>query len=258
MNDVILINEKQLSVKEFNGIRVVSAQDIAKLHNKEAREVGYIFDRNRERFIEGEDYFAITRDKAKSILNAFEDLFTSPRQLEAFLFTESGYLMLVKSFTDDLSWTIQRKLVNAYFRGNESSVKILSTTEALLQAVQILDQQSKQLKAIEMAQAEHKQKIEVINHRVDSLDAVNVGGDLRQRLNRMVQKLARQRGIMFNVAWHEFKTAYNLAYRTNLELLILNYEKKTGLKKVTVPQYLSAVGKLEDGVRVADKLLNAA
>lgn len=30
--------------------------------------------------------------------------------------TESGYLMLVKSFTDDLAWQVQRQLVNTYFR----------------------------------------------------------------------------------------------------------------------------------------------
>jgi len=32
---------------------------------------------------------------------------------------ESGYLMLVKSFTDDLAWKVQRQLVNAYFRTKE-------------------------------------------------------------------------------------------------------------------------------------------
>lgn len=31
------------------------------------------------------------------------------------LLTESGYLMLVKSFTDDLAWDVQRKLVKSYF-----------------------------------------------------------------------------------------------------------------------------------------------
>jgi hypothetical protein len=30
--------------------------------------------------------------------------------------TESGYLMLVKSFTDDLAWDVQRQLVNTYFK----------------------------------------------------------------------------------------------------------------------------------------------
>lgn len=40
--------------------------------------------------------------------------FTAPNGLT--LVTESGYLLLVKSFTDDLAWQIQKQLVNAYFK----------------------------------------------------------------------------------------------------------------------------------------------
>lgn len=36
------------------------------------------------------------------------------------LITESGYLMLVKSFTDDLAWDVQRQLVNSYFKVEKS------------------------------------------------------------------------------------------------------------------------------------------
>ena len=32
------------------------------------------------------------------------------------MLTESGYLMVVKSLTDDLSWIVQRQLVKAYFK----------------------------------------------------------------------------------------------------------------------------------------------
>ena len=38
---------------------------------------------------------------------------TAPNGLT--LITESGYLMLVKSFTDDLAWDVQRQLVKRYF-----------------------------------------------------------------------------------------------------------------------------------------------
>jgi len=37
------------------------------------------------------------------------------------LLTESGYLLLVKTFTDDLAWEIQRKLVNSYFRSKDDT-----------------------------------------------------------------------------------------------------------------------------------------
>jgi hypothetical protein len=36
---------------------------------------------------------------------------------EIMLITETGYLMLVKSFKDDLAWAVQRALVTSYFKG---------------------------------------------------------------------------------------------------------------------------------------------
>lgn len=45
-------------------------------------------------------------------------------QLKTFLFTETGYLMLVKSFNDDLSWSVQRQLVTGYFKGKELEKRI--------------------------------------------------------------------------------------------------------------------------------------
>ena len=39
--------------------------------------------------------------------------------MDKVLITEQGYLMLVKSFTDDLAWKVQRELVNGYFRVRE-------------------------------------------------------------------------------------------------------------------------------------------
>lgn len=38
---------------------------------------------------------------------------------EIMVLAESSYLMLVKPFTDDLSWQVQRSMVNSYFRLSE-------------------------------------------------------------------------------------------------------------------------------------------
>ena len=41
----------------------------------------------------------------------------SPKiQHDIILITESGYFMLVKSFTDELAWSVQRQVVKTYFR----------------------------------------------------------------------------------------------------------------------------------------------
>ncbi len=63
---------------------------------------------NRRNFIEGEDFFQRNSLEAQ---NEFRIL--APNGL--ILITESGYLMLVKSFSDDLAWDIQCQLVRKYF-----------------------------------------------------------------------------------------------------------------------------------------------
>ena len=129
------------------------------------------------------------------------------------------------------------------------SVHPPTQAQALLQAVQLIAEQEQKILQIETQQT-------VIQHRLDVIDAVDTIGDLQQRLNAMVRKFAHQRGVLFSVAWGEFVEGYNTAYRTNLKLLIGNYEARHEKRKMTTPQYLADTGKLEDAIRVADKMLN--
>jgi phage anti-repressor protein/uncharacterized protein YukE len=120
--------------------------------------------------------------------------------------------------------------------------------EMLLLYAQQMVEQERRMKQIE-------EQVTVVQHRLDNIDRIDTIGDLRQRLNKMIQKYARQNGIPFNYAWKDFVQAFNTAYRTNLELRRQNYINKTG-KDVSRPQFLEEMGLLEDAIRVADKMLN--
>ena len=105
----ITINSTALAVKEYGGRRVVTLKDIDTVHGRPEGTARKRFNDNRAHFIEGEDFFV-----RKTAEAAKEFGLIAPNGLV--LITESGYLMLVKSFTDDLAWTVQRQLVNSYFR----------------------------------------------------------------------------------------------------------------------------------------------
>ena len=125
---------------------------------------------------------------------------------------------------------------------------------------QILSRQQQavveQLKSIEIKQAKQDEKVDILQHRLDNFDLVNVDGDPQQRLNAMVRKYGAVKGITFSEAWKHFRQAYDTAYHTSVTALKNNYCERHGLKNVSVPQYLSMVSGLEDAVRVADKMLN--
>lgn len=120
----ITINSTNLPIREFNGQRVVTLNDIDEVHNRRSGTAGRNFRENRNRFIEGVDYF---RRNSSEVQNEYG--ITAPKGL--ILITESGYLMLVKSFTDDLAWKVQRELVNNYFRGKAPEQPEQLTLEGL-------------------------------------------------------------------------------------------------------------------------------
>lgn len=113
MNDLICIGEAEVLIKEYNGQRVVTFKDIDTVHQRPSGTANKRFIDNKKRFIEGEDYFTVSSSEIRKTHifpisdNDFKD---------KTLITESGYLMLVKSFTDDLAWEVQRQLVKSYFK----------------------------------------------------------------------------------------------------------------------------------------------
>ena len=112
-----LINEKFIEIKEYKGQRVVTFKDIDTLHQRPVGTASRNFKANRQHFIEGVDFFIVKpADIQKDEFRPFE--IDVPNR-GIILLTESGYLMVVKSFTDDLAWKVQRQLINTYFRSKQ-------------------------------------------------------------------------------------------------------------------------------------------
>lgn len=120
----VTVNDTNVSIKEYNGKRVVTFKDIDACHGRPEGTARKRFNDNKQHFIESEDYFKITPSEFRT---AFGENSMNKRQSNNIvLITESGYLMLVKSFTDDLAWQVQRQLVNTYFRvSEETNTKLL-------------------------------------------------------------------------------------------------------------------------------------
>lgn len=110
----LTIGNVNVVIKEYQGQRVVTLKDIDTVHQRPDGTARRNFNTNKQHFIEGVDYFKIQPNEIRTVG------ITSPNG--GTVVTESGYLMLVKSFTDDLSWDVQRELVNTYFRVKEFSV----------------------------------------------------------------------------------------------------------------------------------------
>lgn len=131
-NQLVHIGNSDISIKEYNGQRVVTFKDIDMVHGRPDGTASRNFRTNRERFIEGEDFFRVSADEIRRT-----KIFDIPDKATSdyALMTEQGYLMLVKSFTDNLAWDVQRQLVNGYFKTREKVKRALSPELQMLQGL---------------------------------------------------------------------------------------------------------------------------
>jgi hypothetical protein len=122
MGDVVSINGRDLVIKEYNGQRVLTIWDIARLHNTSTTHIRNTFDRNIKRLTKDEDYFIVEKQ------SEFAHTFCMSKEIDHHalnaaknipIFTEAGYLMITKPLADDLSWFIQKQLVKTYFQMQE-------------------------------------------------------------------------------------------------------------------------------------------
>lgn len=109
----IIINTPHLPRVEYQGQRVVTFEMIDTAHQRKKGTAKRTWFAHRDRFVEGEDYFQLTRDVIRS---GFPEGVFAARAPGGIVLTESGYLILTKPFGDELAWHIQRHLVRQYFR----------------------------------------------------------------------------------------------------------------------------------------------
>lgn len=210
--DVIKINDKELEIKEWKSKRVVTAKDIADLHERDVKRVVENFQNNKEKFEFGKDYFEITKEEIRK--SKFSESFSkySKNSIEI-LYTERGYLKLTKTFNDDLSWKIQDLLVESYFvvKDNLDKIELPKTyLEALKELVIKEEEKQKLLKENEQKQKVieyQKPKVEYTDNVLKSDTLINISQIAKDfnlsgtKLNRILceNKIQYKQGKQYNL-----------------------------------------------------------
>ena len=144
---VVTINDKQIEVIEYNSVPVITLRMMDELHNRFDGAAQQAFKRNEQHLIEGEDFHKVPYEEWSKILNQSKRLDQKGGYKSTMTFlTQTGYLLLVKTFNDVLAWKIQRQLVNAYFqRQKETVAQVLDS--------KTLDKMTRQLRRIAEAKS---------------------------------------------------------------------------------------------------------
>lgn len=182
MNE-ILINNQNVLIKEYEGKRVITFKDIDMVHDRPEGTARRNFNTNKKHFIEGEDFYILDQPNEIRTLGITRPQGGTPQSVT--LIAESGYLMLAKSLTDDLSWDVQRKLVNDYFTVKE----VQSTFSGLSPQLQLLIN-------IETQQKQQQKEIENVNTRLDNMvDVISLDkNSWRKDSQHLISKIATKIG----------------------------------------------------------------
>ncbi|MBA3006154.1 MAG: ORF6N domain-containing protein [Desulfocapsa sp.] len=141
----VKIEDRKVTPMFYQGRPVVTLRMVDEFHGRVERTALRNFKTNRKHFIEGEDFFMVPYEEWKELLGggtAVRNSYGGPGKKEAgestkfvgsrggiagrnssrdkqrnpmIFLTETGYLMVVKSLTDDKAWAIHRAMVKAYF-----------------------------------------------------------------------------------------------------------------------------------------------
>jgi hypothetical protein len=138
MNGTIEIDGQAIERIVYRDEPVVTLPMVETLHGRSRESVHANFSRNKERLVEGKDYFQVPYEEWKEVLshtkNGSQNGFGVNKMLtpngddtlandsnkgghrgDMFFLTQLGYLKLIKTFNDDLAWDIYIKLVEHYF-----------------------------------------------------------------------------------------------------------------------------------------------
>lgn len=215
-NNKILINGIEIETKEYKGQRVITSYDVAKLHEREVNDVTKNFNNNRDKFILNEDYFLINKnDISERKISVQEFIPNNVKEIP--IFTESGYLMLVKSFTDDLSWKIQRMLVKSYF--------VVATGKV----------QPKQFSKIELLQMQIESELENERLRIENKAQKEIikglNGDLQPyQIEDIINRVVRVGGGNYGNRYNEIYRVFKEQYHIDLKARMTNYNKTVRAK----------------------------
>lgn len=103
-----------LTVTEYENIRVLTTQQIAEAYESDVRIISNNFNRNKERYVEGKHFVCLEGEELKAFKtnHHFDE---SSRINKLYLWTEKGAFLHAKSLNTDRAWEVYDRLVDEYF-----------------------------------------------------------------------------------------------------------------------------------------------
>ena len=204
-----------LQIIEHEGIRVLTTKQLAEAYETTETNIKTNFNRNKERFIEGRDYYLLKSAELKEFKNYVTDSnLVDSRAPQLYLWTERGANRHSKILDTDMAWKQFDVLEETYFK-----VKSMS-------AMQILKLQNAALMEVD-------EKVEYIDSRVTNLENTTTVDSRKQYTLRKIASATAVRVLggkdsqaylelhhkVFCQLWRDYKDYFKIpSYRDTLKI----------------------------------------
>lgn len=207
---------------EYNGVIVLTTQQIAEVYETEQQIVTNNFNRNKDRYIEGKHYICLKESELKEF-RAKNQNDVLPNANKFYLWTEKGAFLHAKSLNTDTAWEVYDELVDNYFKRKEDFFEGISPE---LKAVLVVD---KRVTAVErkvdhlentmnIDYAQQKQLKNFANEIVISA----LGGKEARAYRYKAEDGTKISSQCFSRFWHDFNDYFNINAYANLPRVRFN------------------------------------
>lgn len=186
---------------EYNGILVLTTQQIAEAYGTNTDTITKNFNRNKDRYASRKHYICLEGEELRNFkTNGQIDLSLKLNKL--YLWTKKGAFLHAKSLNTDTAWEVYDRLVDSYFEPKQN-IAVAELSPELQMFNKIFTSVAKQ----ELEQKRQAEQIAKVEEKVDTMKEIFTEPifDWRSEINARVREIAIKSGI-------EFKTLYNQMY----------------------------------------------
>ena len=124
---------------EHKNQRVLTTAQIADGYGTDEKRISENFNRNKDRYIEGKHYYALSGESKTQFCNHTQIADGSKKAHMLYLWTEKGALFHAKSLNTDKAWEVYDHLVETYFCARDMFTIPKTLPEALRYAAELAE-----------------------------------------------------------------------------------------------------------------------
>lgn len=112
----------ELEVTEYQGIRVLTTQQLAEAYGTTEKAISNNFNRNKDKYTEGKHFICLTGNDLREFKGKSSNLGFATNANRIYLWTKKGAFLHAKSLNTDTAWEVYDRLIDSYFHRKQNQL----------------------------------------------------------------------------------------------------------------------------------------